>query len=123
MKMRVLVVDDERDLAVSCERLLTHSGWQVVTVGSRDAALTALASGAPPALAIVDRQLPDGDGLDVVRAARAQGTPVIVVSGHTSAANRKRTLEEGAAAFLGKPFSAREFLETVRCVAGEPGSA
>ena len=116
----ILVVDDERDLAVTCGRLLMRTGWQVTTVGSRGAALKALMADAPPVLAIVDRQLPDGDGLDVVRAARAQGTPVIVISGHTSSANRDQTLEEGAAGFLGKPFSARDFLDLVRSVAGDP---
>lgn len=116
----ILVVDDEHDLAVTCERLLRRTGWQVTTVGSRGAALDALTAGVPPVLAIVDRQLPDGDGLDVVRAARAQGTPVIVISSHTSTTNRDRTLEQGAAGFLGKPFSARDFLDLVRSVAGEP---
>jgi DNA-binding response OmpR family regulator len=119
----ILVVDDERDLALTCERLLTRGGWQVTTVGTRGAALDALQAAAPPALAIVDRLLPDGDGLDVVRAARAGGTPVIVISALTSPANRAQTLHEGAAAFLGKPFSARDFLDTVRTVAGEPGRA
>ena len=119
MSSVILVVDDEHDLAVTCGRLLTRAGWQVTTVGSRGAALAALTAGAP-ALAIVDRHLPDGDGLDVVRAARAQGTPVIVMSGHTSTVNRDQTLEEGAAGFLGKPFSARDFLNLVRTVAGQP---
>jgi DNA-binding response OmpR family regulator len=118
--VNVLIVDDEHDLAVACQRLLMRNGWQVTTVDRRQAALAALTAGEPPALAIVDRQLPDGDGLDVVRAARAQGTPVIVMSGHTSQANRARTLEEGAAGFLGKPFSAHDFLYLVRIVAGEP---
>ena len=115
----VLIVDDEHDLAVACQRLLTRNGWQVTTVGRRQAALAVLTAGAPPALAIVDRQLPDGDGLDVVRAARAQGTPVIVMSARTSRANRTQTLEEGAAGFLGKPFSAQDLLDLVRVVVGE----
>jgi DNA-binding response OmpR family regulator len=119
----ILVVDDERDLALTCQRLLMRGGWQVTTVGSRGAALAALAVGAPPALAVVDRLLPDGDGLDVVRAARTHGTPAIVISALPSAANRAQTFEEGAAGFLGKPFSARDFLDLVRTVAGEPPRA
>ena len=117
----ILVVDDERDLALTCQRLLMRDGWQVTTVGTRGAALDALQRTGPPALAIVDRLLPDGDGLDVVRAARSFGTPVIVISALTSSANRAETIGEGAAAFLSKPFSARDFLDTVRTVAGEPG--
>jgi len=119
----ILVVDDEHDLATTCERLLKRGGWLVTTVGTRGAALDTLTASAPPALAIVDRYLPDGDGLDVVRAARARGARVIVISGHTSSANREQTLAEGAARFLGKPFTARQFLDTVRAVAGEPPRA
>ena len=119
MRGLVLIVDDERDLAVACERLLMRDGWRVTTVDGRQAALAALTTDAPPALAIVDRQLPDGDGLDVVRAARAQGTPVIVMSARTSHANRAQTLEGGAAGFLAKPFSAKDFMYLVRSVAGE----
>jgi len=119
----ILVVDDEHDLAETCQRLLMRGGWQVTTVGTRGAALAALAAAGPPALAIVDRHLPDGDGLDVVRAARAGGSRVIVISAQTSTANRDRTLAAGAAGFLGKPFSAREFLDLVRAVAGDPPAA
>ena len=119
----ILVVDDERDLASVCQRLLTRGGWHVTTVDTRSAALDALAAGTPPALAIVDRHLPDGDGLDIVKVARARGSRVIVISSHTSMADRDRTLAEGAAAFLGKPFSVRQFLDVVRAVAGDPPAA
>ena len=115
-----IVVDDEHDLAVACERLLTRGGWQVTTVGSRGAALDALSAGQPPQRAVVDRNLPDGDGVDVIRAARACGARVIVISGQTSRTNRDAMLAEGAAGFLGKPFTARQFLDLVRVVAGEP---
>ena len=115
-----IIVDDEHDLAVACQRLLTRGGWQVTTVGSRGAALDALSAGTPPQLAIIDRHLPDGDGLDVIRAARELGARVIVISGQTSRTNRDTTLAEGAAGFLGKPFTARQFLDLVRVVAGEP---
>lgn len=118
----ILVVEDERDLAVTCERLLRRVGWRVVTAGTREEALLALAGTPHPALAIVDRQLPDGDGLDVLRAALAVGTPVIMVTGYGSAATRRLTLDEGAAGFLAKPFSSNELLALVRTVAGNgPG--
>jgi DNA-binding response OmpR family regulator len=116
---QILVVDDEHDLAVACERLLARSGWTVSTVATRAAALRALGVSTRLALAIIDRELPDGDGVDVVRAARARGTPVIVISAHTTSANRQHALDEGAAGFLAKPFSASQLLEMVRAVAGE----
>jgi len=115
----ILVVDDERDLAATCQRLLSRRGWNVVTAGTREAALTVLARGPRPALAIVDRQLPDGDGLDVLRAARAVDTPVIMVTGYGSAATRRLALDEGAVGFLAKPFSMHDLLELVRRIVGD----
>jgi two-component system response regulator MprA len=121
----ILVVDDEPDLAATYERLLRRVGWGVVTVGTRAAALLILAARPRPALAIVDRQLPDGDGLDILRAANASQTPVIMVTGFGSAATRRLALDEGAAGFLAKPFSSSQLLDLVRVVAGAgpPGGA
>ena len=82
---RVLVVEDEADLVATYERLLRRHGYQVVSARSREAGLAALKE-EPPHLLIADLRLPDGDGLDVVRAARAlpTPTPIIVVSGFAS---------------------------------------
>jgi DNA-binding response OmpR family regulator len=116
----ILLVEDEADLAASCVRLLQRRGWQVEALDTRRAALGAVARAHQPALVIVDRQLPDGDGLDVVRAAYAAGTPVIVISGHDWADTRRLALDEGAAAFLGKPFSTHDLLGLIRDILGDP---
>jgi two-component system catabolic regulation response regulator CreB len=123
MTRTILVVDDEEDLAVTCQRLLYRRGWHVTIVGNREAALATLARTPPPVLAIVDRHLPDGDGIDVLRAARAIDMPVIVVTGQASRAMRRLVLEEGAAGFLGKPFSAHDLLELVRVIVGDADGA
>jgi DNA-binding response OmpR family regulator len=115
----ILVVDDEPDLATTCERLLRRRGWHVVTAGSREAALAALTRAPRPVLAIVDRQLPDGDGLDILRAALAITTPVIMVTGYGSATTRRLALGEGASGFLAKPYSASDLLELVRGIVGD----
>ena len=119
MTRTILVVDDERDLAATCGRLLSRGGWNVVIADSCAAALTVLDRTPRPVLAIVDRQLPDGDGLDVLRAALFLETPVIIVSGYGSAPTRRLVLEEGAAGFLAKPFSAHDLLELVRNIVGD----
>jgi DNA-binding response OmpR family regulator len=123
----ILVVDDEHDLVTTCERLLSRRGWRVVTAATCADARLALSAVPRPSLAIVDRQLPDGDGLEILRAALAARTPVIMITGYGSAATRRLTLEEGAAGFLAKPFSMHDLLELVRTIAGEasgppPGS-
>jgi two-component system KDP operon response regulator KdpE len=115
----ILVVDDERDLVNTCVRLLGRQGWRVVGAGTCAEALSALAADPRPVLVIVDRQLPDGDGLHVMRAALATRTPVIMMTGVGTAATRRRALEEGAAGFLPKPFSTQDLLALVRTIAGD----
>jgi DNA-binding response OmpR family regulator len=116
----ILVVDDERDLLVTCERLLKRLGWRVVTATTRGEALIALSAQPRPRLAIVDRQLADGDGLDVLHEAMASSTPVIVITGGNALETRRLTREAGAAGFLAKPFSAHDFLALVRSIVGDP---
>jgi two-component system repressor protein LuxO len=110
----ILVVDDEADLAVSYDRLLRREGYRVVTAASRVEGLEALESAAP-ALIIADLRLPDGDGLDLVRAARARDpqVPVIVVTAFASRAARDAAFAAGVSAFLAKPFPASALLRLV----------
>jgi DNA-binding response OmpR family regulator len=120
----ILIVEDESDLAATCQRLLSRHGWTVAIAGSAAEALIVLARPPRPVLAIVDRQLPDGDGIEVLRAARPAGTPVIMVTGYGTSASRRLALDEGAVAFLAKPFSMQELLNLVRTIVGEgPGPA
>ena len=111
---RILVVEDEADLAVTYDRLLRRQGYRVVTAASRGEGLKAIES-APPALVIADLRLPDGDGLDIIRAARARDpqVPVIVVTAFASRAARDAALASGASAFLAKPFPASALLQLV----------
>lgn len=121
MDRPVLVVDDEADLAASYERLLRRQGYRVVSVGSCRAALLAIAA-QPLRLVIADLRLPDGDGLDIVRAARALATPppVLVATVLASRASRQAALAAGATAFLAKPFAAEVFNRLVNELLGAP---
>lgn len=110
----ILVVEDEPDLLVTYERLLRREGYRVVTAGSRAEAL-GLVRSAPPGLVIADLKLPDGDCLDIVRAAQALDppAPVIIVTAFATQAAREAALAAGAAGFLAKPFVASTLLRRV----------
>lgn len=103
---------------VTYVRLLGRQGYRVVAAGTRRDAL-AVIEREPLALVISDLRLPDGNGLDVVRAATAppHRTPAIVVTGFSSEAARLAALDAGASAYFAKPFSAPVLLETVRGLA------
>ena len=112
---RILVVEDEPDLVVTYDRLLRREGFRVVTAASRVEGLKAIESSSP-ALVISDLRLPDGDGLDIIRAARAlvPPAPVIVVTAFASRAARESAVASGATAFIAKPFHASALLRLVR---------
>jgi len=123
---RVLVVDDEADLLITYERLLRRQGYDVITATTRAAGLAAVrASGNGHRLDLVisDLRLPDGDGLDVVRAARGAPNPppVFVISGFPSDETRRAAAAAGATAFFSKPFTAASLLAAVRSIV--PASA
>ena len=123
MAPAVLIVDDEADLLATYERLLRLHGYRTIIAATRQAALAAL-DGEPPDLIIADLRLPDGDGLDVVRAARAHphSPPVIVVTGFASAESRRQALAAGATAYLAKPFSTSALTALVREALRPPSS-
>lgn len=110
----ILVVDDEIDLATTFTRLLGRHGYRAIAVGSCDAARAVMRDEAP-ALVLSDLRLPDGDGLDLVRAASAQAPPVpaIVMTGHASPGTQRAALEAGAFAFLAKPFPTARLIALV----------
>ena len=102
----VLCVDDEVTLLRSYERLLRRSGYAVLTAQRAQEGL-AIVESTDVALVIVDLNLPDMDGLDLVRALRARSTPplVIVSTGSLTEGTRHAAVGAGAAGCFPKPFS------------------
>lgn len=114
MAPTVLTVDPQEDLLVTYYRLLSRRGYRVITAPTRAAGLLAVEREAPR-LVISDLHLPDGDGLDIVRAARSRMPPAlaIVVSALTAEPARRAALAAGASAFLPKPFEAAALLDLI----------
>jgi DNA-binding response OmpR family regulator len=118
----VLVVEDEVDLAVTCERLLRRLGYSVRRAASCEEGLSIMRV-EPISLVITDLRLPDGNGIDVVSAARQSVTPapVIVVTGFPSRASREAATAAGASAYLPKPFSTVELTSRVQLLCDAQG--
>jgi len=89
-----------------------------VTVAGDCAAARAMLDGARYDLAIVDVGLPDGSGLDLCRAWRADGydLPVLILTAQTDVRHRVAGLDAGADDYLGKPFAVSELLARVRAL-------
>lgn len=117
---RILVVEDEADIAGLIKHALERAGHgEVQVVNSGDAALTAIAEH-PPALVILDLNLPVVSGMDVCRLLRSQTEtarlPIIMLTAKTSEAERIAGLDLGADDYITKPFSLRELAARVRAV-------
>lgn len=114
---KVLVVEDDPKLAAFLSRVLTEEAYDVVTCHSKEAALAAMAQHEPEVL-VVDRMLPDGDGLDLCTAATRGRTeiPVLVLTAMDEVTDRVEGLDRGAADYVLKPFEIDELLARIRAL-------
>ena len=117
---RILVVEDEHDIAALVKHTLERSGdAQVELVASGDAAIRA-ATETPPDLIILDLNLPVLSGGEVCRILRATpqtaSVPIIMLTARTSESDRVAGLDMGADDYVTKPFSLRELSARVRAV-------
>src|SRR6266852_1391667 len=117
---RVLVVEDEADIAGLIKHTLERSGdASVEIVGRGDEALRSIA-GRPPDLVILDLNLPVLSGDEVCRILRQRAEtrqlPIIMLTARTSESDRVSGLDLGADDYMTKPFSLRELGARVRAV-------
>jgi len=112
----VLVVEDERELAEVLEAYLRQAGHRSEWAADGPSAV-ALARHARPDLVLLDIHLPGMDGLEVLRALRAEAaTPVIFLTARADEVDRIVGLELGADDYVTKPFSPREVMARVAAV-------
>lgn len=111
---RILVVDDEPEIVRAVRLYLGHHGYQVHSAHTGKQAIEAV-SRRRPDLILLDLGLPDRDGLDVIRAVRAQAsTPIIVLSVRDGERDKVLALDLGADDYLTKPFSVEELRARIR---------
>ncbi|HSC29531.1 MAG TPA: response regulator transcription factor [Vicinamibacterales bacterium] len=117
---RVLVVEDEQDIAGLIKHTLERAGdAQVQIVASGDVALRAVTDN-PPDLVILDLNLPVLSGTEVCRILRGRpataAIPIIMLTARTGESDRVAGLDLGADDYVTKPFSLRELAARVRAV-------
>ncbi|MDM0024670.1 response regulator [Variovorax saccharolyticus] len=113
---RILIVEDEDDIASVLVDYLRHAGYQTERVADGERALERMLQ-EPPDLTLLDIMLPRLDGMEVLRRARLHGThPVIMLTARIEEVDRLLGLELGADDYICKPFSPREVVARVRAV-------
>jgi len=119
----VSIVDDDESLRRSVKNLLTSVGFQVETFASAEAFLQS-AHRADTRCVVLDLRMPGMSGLDLLVHLAATGSPipVVILTAHSDDEARRRMLQAGAVAFLGKPFHGEALLGAVRrALAENPG--
>lgn len=119
--MRVLLIEDELELAAALRGAMERERFIVDHAGSLMVAQEA-AQLAPFDLVLLDRTLPDGDGLSLVPALREEhpGVHIIILSARGEVSDRIAGLDEGADDYLVKPFSLDEMFARIRAIKRRP---
>ena len=115
--LKVLIVEDENQVARLIELELSYEGYQVDIAKSGKEALDKVEKFKPD-LIILDWILPEVDGLEITRRIRSDGNdvPVIVLTGKTELSDKVVSLDSGADDFITKPFATEELLARIRAI-------
>jgi DNA-binding response OmpR family regulator len=114
---RILIIEDERDLAKVLERQLAGCGYSVSLAFDGESGLQAARSRAHD-LILLDIMLPGIDGIEVCRRLRQKGgyTPILMLSAKSTEGDRIVGLDEGADDYLTKPFAIAELIARVKAI-------
>ncbi|MDM4767109.1 response regulator [Pelomonas sp. SE-A7] len=115
MNMRVLLIEDDKELRATLRDALQVEGYAVQTAASLCESRALLQHDQAPDLVLLDLGLPDGDGEQLLaELRRSKGTPVLVISARHQDGSKVRLLDAGADDYLVKPFSIGELLARMR---------
>lgn len=115
---KILLVEDDRHIALALQIRLSAAGYSV-RLAANVAEATALVSAQVPDVAVIDVNLPDGNGISLMQSFNSLRLAVPIVSIIMSASRRHGLVEEalaaGASTFLEKPFPSSVLMEAVAC--------
>ena len=113
---RVLVVEDDEEIALALQRSLRLEGYEVRTIGDGIAALEGVPTFLPD-LIILDLGLPGMDGIEVAKRLRERDdTPILMLTARDGVEDRVKGLDTGADDYLVKPFERQELLARLRAL-------
>jgi len=120
MRPRILLVEDERIVALAMQRCLTRLGYDVVGSASHADEAMMLARTVEPDVVLMDIHLRDGaDGIETARAIRAErDVPVVFLTAHSDDGTIARAASAGAAGYVIKPYEERELHARIAAALG-----
>ena len=120
----ILLADDSMSVRRLAQHLLQSQGYRVITAADGLLAWKLLEEGELPALLLADIEMPEMDGLELLRRVRADARckqlPVVMLTAHEAGPVSQKAIDAGAQAFLTKPYAPNELLALVRRCARVP---
>jgi two-component system cell cycle response regulator DivK len=119
---RILLIEDNEFNRKIVRDLLARQPYDLLEANDGEAGVAAARRDRPDVI-VMDVQLPKLSGLDATRAIRADPDtakiPIIVVTSFALSGDDKKAMDAGASAYLAKPYSPRQLLDTIRKMAGD----
>lgn len=114
METRILIIEDHENISENLKKFLTTEGFVISLASTLNEAYLKLTEN--PDLIILDWNLPDGQGIDLLKKIRNQGdsTPVIFLTARVELIDKILGLEVGGDDYMTKPFESRELLARIR---------
>jgi DNA-binding NtrC family response regulator len=112
---RVLVVDDEPEMLVNCERLLSREGYTCTTLNNPSEFLSVLRE-CQPDVVISDLRMPGMNGMQLLAGARSEDAeiPFILITAYATVSSAVQAIQEGAFDYLAKPFTGQQLSVAVK---------
>jgi len=119
----VLVVDDSETVRQVLQLTLSNAGFDVIEAEDGDDALEKLVSSPAVDMLITDLNMPNMDGLELIRKIRDDGkhrfTPIVMLTTESSEEKKRAGREAGASGWIVKPFKPEQLLKVVKMVLGD----
>jgi len=121
---RILIVDDEPTVRDSCQRIFSQRGYEVETAPAGKEGLNRTRSGYFDCV-LIDLKLPDMDGMEIVRVARAsrRHMAVLIITGYGAVESAAEAARLGASDYVCKPFTPEEIVKAVESALARPPHA
>ena len=123
MSKTILVVDDSETVRQVLQLTLTNAGFAVIEAVDGSDALVKLADAGSVDMVVTDLNMPNIDGLELIRKIRAEGgrrfLPIVMLTTESSEAKKQAGREAGASGWIVKPFKPEQLLKVVKMVLGQ----
>ena len=120
MGKKILIIDDSETMIMSIKSILEMGGFEVETAGDGAEGLGKLKSGSKPDLIITDINMPNMDGLELIKNVRAQSgfnfTPILTLTTESDSAKRDEAKKLGATGWIVKPVTGPDLIKVIKQV-------